>query len=91
PGTALHDEAQRNGWLESDTLVDGAGVQVSALGYPHLSRSEIFRSVDHFYRRFYFRPRKMLSLASEMVRDRQVLRRRLAEGREFLRFLRSHQ
>jgi len=46
--------------------------------------------VDHFYRRFYFRPRKMLSLAAEMVRDRQVMRRRLAEGREFLRFLRTH-
>ena len=90
PGTALHEEAQRHGWLESDTLVDGDGVQVSALGYPHLSRTEIFRSVDDFYRRFYFRPRKMLSLASEMVRDRHVLSRRLAEGREFLRFLRTH-
>ncbi|HEX7785714.1 MAG TPA: hopanoid biosynthesis associated radical SAM protein HpnJ, partial [Methylomirabilota bacterium] len=90
PGTALHEEAQRHGWLESDTLVNGDGVQVSALGYPHLSRTEIFRSVDDFYRRFYFRPRKMLSLASEMVRDRHVLSRRLAEGREFLRFLRTH-
>jgi len=90
PGTALYEEAQRNGWLETEDLVDGSGVQVSAIGYPHLSRPEIFRSVDQFYRRFYFRPRKMLSLASEMVRDRQVMRRRLAEGRDFLRFLRSH-
>jgi hopanoid biosynthesis associated radical SAM protein HpnJ len=90
PGTALHEEAQRNGWLETDELVDGAGVQVSAIGYPHLSRPEIFRSVDQFYRRFYFRPRKMLSLASEMFRDRQVMKRRLSEGRDFLRFLRSH-
>jgi len=65
-------------------------VQVSVIGYPHLSRPEIFRSVDQFYRRFYFRPRKMLSLASEMVRDRHVMKRRLAEGRDFLRFLRSH-
>jgi hypothetical protein len=62
---------------------------VSAIGYPHLSRPEIFRSVDQFYRRFYFRPRKMLSLASEMVRDGQIMRRRLSEGREFLRFLRA--
>ena len=90
PGTALYDEAQRNGWLEDEGLVDSAGVQQPALGYPHLSRTEIFRSVDLFYRRFYFRPRKMISLASEMVRDRQVLRRRLAEGRDFLRFLRQH-
>jgi radical SAM superfamily enzyme YgiQ (UPF0313 family) len=90
PGTALYAEAQRNGWLETEDLVDGSGVQVSAIGYPHLSRPEIFRSVDQFYRRFYFRPRKMVSLASEMVRDRQVMKRRLREGRDFLRFLRSH-
>ncbi len=90
PGTALYAEAQRNGWLESDTLVDGDGVQQSAIGYPHLPRTEIFQSVDLFYRRFYFRPRKMISLAAEMVRDRQVLRRRLREGRDFLRFLRKH-
>jgi hypothetical protein len=32
----------------------------------------------------------MLSLGSEMLRDRRVLKRRLAEGREFLRFLRAH-
>jgi radical SAM superfamily enzyme YgiQ (UPF0313 family) len=90
PGTALYAEAQRNRWLETEDLIDGSGVQVSAIGYPHLSRPEIFRSVDQFYRRFYFRPRKMLSLASEMVRDRQVMKRRLREGRDFLRFLRSH-
>jgi radical SAM superfamily enzyme YgiQ (UPF0313 family) len=89
PGTALYEEAQRHGWLESDELVDGAGVQVSAIGYPHLSRTEIFRSVDQFYRRFYFRPRKMFSLGAEMLRDRRVMQRRLSEGRDFLRFLRS--
>ena len=90
PGTALYEEARRNDWLEADSLVDAGGVQLSALGYPHLPRTEIFESVDLFYRRFYFRPRKMISLAAEMLRDRQVLRRRLTEGREFLRFLRQH-
>jgi len=90
PGTALYEEARRNDWLEAEALVDAGGTQVAALGYPHLSRGEIFRSVDAFYRRFYFRPRKVLSLAGEMVRDRQVMRRRLAEGRDFLRFLRKH-
>jgi hopanoid biosynthesis associated radical SAM protein HpnJ len=90
PGTALYEEARDNGWLQNDTLVDGTGVQVSALGYPHLARDEIYRAMDAFYRSFYFRPRKMISLAAEMVRDRRVLRRRLAEGRDFLRFLRKH-
>jgi hopanoid biosynthesis associated radical SAM protein HpnJ len=87
PGTALYEEAARHGWLESDTLVDGAGVQVSALGYPHLPRSEIFDSLETFYRRFYFRPRKMVSLGAAMLRDRALLGRRLREGRDFLRFL----
>jgi hopanoid biosynthesis associated radical SAM protein HpnJ len=90
PGTALYAEAQRNGWLESEDLVDARGEQRSAIGYPHLPRTEIFQSVDLFYRRFYFRPRKMISLAGDMLRDRRVLRRRLAEGREFLKFLRRH-
>jgi hopanoid biosynthesis associated radical SAM protein HpnJ len=90
PGTALYDEARLHGWLEAERLVDDAGVQVSAIGYPHLPRTEIYRSVDEVYRRFYFRPRKMISLGAEMLRDGAVLRRRLAEGYQFLRFLRQH-
>jgi radical SAM superfamily enzyme YgiQ (UPF0313 family) len=89
PGTALYAEARDNGWLEDGDLVDGSGVQQSALGYPHLPRAEIFRSLDEFYRRFYFRPRKMISLAAGMLRDRRVMARRLREGREFVRFLRA--
>ena len=65
----------------------GPGVQLSTLGYPHLSRGEIFAAVETFYRRFYFRPRKIMAMGREMLRDRQVLRRRLGEGRDFLRFL----
>src|SRR5205809_1713900 len=90
PGTALYAEAHRNGWIEAEALVDEAGVQTSAIGYPHLSRTEIFQSVDLVYRRFYFHPRKMISLGAEMLRDRELMRRRLHEGRDFLRFLRQH-
>ena len=87
PGTALHREAQERGWLSGDGLVDGDGVQESALGYPDLPRAEIFASLETFYRRFYFRPRKLFSIASEMVRDPAIGRRRLREGRDFLSFL----
>jgi hopanoid biosynthesis associated radical SAM protein HpnJ len=87
PGTALYEEARTAGWLAPDALVDGEGAQASVLGYPHLSRAEIFDALDAFYRRFYFRPRKIVRLAGEMVRDWGVCRRRLGEGREFLRFL----
>lgn len=87
PGTELYRQALEQGWLESPGLVDAGGVQVSALGYPHLSRGEIFDSVDAFYRRFYFRPRKIFALAGEALGDRRVLARRLGEGVDFVRFL----
>jgi hopanoid biosynthesis associated radical SAM protein HpnJ len=88
PGTALYRDAVARGWLESEALVDGRGVQSSALGYPHLGRTAIFDSVETFYRRFYFRPRKIFQIMGEMVRDASVMRRRLKEGVEFLSFLR---
>jgi hopanoid biosynthesis associated radical SAM protein HpnJ len=87
PGTALYREARERGWLRDDALVDAGGVQTSVLDYPHLTRSEIFGSLEQFYRRFYFRPRKILAIGAEMLRDPSMLRRRLGEGVEFLRFL----
>jgi hopanoid biosynthesis associated radical SAM protein HpnJ len=87
PGTALYREALERGWLESEGLVDGRGTQASVIGYPHLPRTEIFRSLETFYRRFYFRPRKLVALGGEMLRDRAVMKRRLGEGLDFVRFL----
>ena len=34
------------------------GMQIAPLHYPHLSHSEIFNSVEDFYKHFYFRPRR---------------------------------
>ena len=87
PGTALYREALERGWLESEGLVDGRGTQASVIGYPHLPRTEIFRWLETFYRRFYFRPRKLVALGGEMLRDRTVMKRRLGEGLDFVRFL----
>ncbi len=89
PGTALYRQALDNGWLTERSLVDDRGTQASVLSYPHLSHTEIFRSTGEFYRRFYFRPRKIFAIGVEMIMDRNVMRRRLSEGMEFLRFLAS--
>ena len=43
--------------------------------------------MEEFYRRFYFRPRKIFALTGEMLANPRVMRRRLGEGIEFLRFL----
>ncbi len=91
PGTALYAQALANGWLDSANaeLVDENGVQIAPLHYPDLSHKEIFDAVETFYRAFYFRPSKIASIVSEMIRDRQMLKRRLREGVEFFQFLRE--
>jgi len=91
PGTFLYDQAAREGWLDTANAeyVDAHGVQIAPLHYPHLSHTEIFDSVETFYRRFYFRAPKIAAICGEMVRDRQMLVRRLREGVEFFRFLRE--
>jgi radical SAM superfamily enzyme YgiQ (UPF0313 family) len=91
PGTFLHRQALANNWLvqEDAKLLTERGIQVASLHYPHLSHSEIFQSVDDFYRRFYFRASKIAAIANEMIRSPEVLRRRLREGLEFFRFLRE--
>ena len=89
PGTELYRQAVKQGWLTGNAagLVGEDGVQATSLSYPHLSATEIFASLDEFYRRFYFRPRKMAEMLFEMVGSREMMRRRLREGSEFLRFL----
>jgi hopanoid biosynthesis associated radical SAM protein HpnJ len=91
PGTFLYKQALENRWLvdENARLLTESGMQVASLSYPHLSHTEIFQSVDDFYKRFYFRAPKIASIAGEMVRSPQILRRRLREGVEFFRFLRE--
>jgi hopanoid biosynthesis associated radical SAM protein HpnJ len=91
PGTFLYKQALENGWLvdENAQLLTDRGIQAASLSFPHLSHTEIFESVDDFYKRFYFRAPKIASIAGEMVRSPQILRRRLREGVEFFRFLRE--
>jgi len=89
PGTELYRQAQEQGWLQIQTgeLVDTHGIQTAAMNYPGLQSTEIFSSVEEFYRKFYFRPRKMFSLFGGMLRDPEVMKRRLREGVEFFKFL----
>ena len=93
PGTELYKEAVENGWLEENTavnLVSASGVQLAAIGYPHLSRQEIYHQLEHFYKRFYFRPSKIWEIVREMLASWEMMKRRLREGVEFFRFLSAH-
>jgi hopanoid biosynthesis associated radical SAM protein HpnJ len=91
PGTLLYKQALEKGWLDDANaeLVDDHGVQISPLHYPHLQHSEIFQSVEDFYRSFYFRVPKIAAIVGEMVRSPEMMKRRLHEGVEFFRFLKE--
>jgi hopanoid biosynthesis associated radical SAM protein HpnJ len=93
PGTYLHKQAMENGWFDAAhaELVDEHGIQIAPLHYPHLSHTEIFDSVETFYRRFYLRAPKIAAIVGEMVRSPQMMKRRLREGIEFFQFLRERQ
>src|SRR3954469_1267687 len=93
PGTELYRQAVDQGWLDiaNAELIDDHGVQIAPLHYPHLSHTEIFQSLETFYRRFYFRRQKIASLVAEMVKSPQMMRRRLREGVEFFQFLRQRE
>src|SRR5207245_2332747 len=87
PGTELY--AQANGWLISEEqLLTDNGTQDFPLQYPGLGRREVFDAVDEFYRKFYFRPKPILRIVKDMVKDSDVRRRRLREGKEFFQYLR---
>ena len=91
PGTFLYKQAVENGWLDAANaeLIDDNGIQIAPLHYPHLSHTEIFDSVETFYRKFYFRAPKIASIVNEMIRSPQMMKRRLREGVEFFQFLRD--
>ncbi len=91
PGTHLYKQALENGWLDDANaeLVDENGVQMAPLHYPGLSHTEIFDSVETFYRSFYFRPSKIAAIVGEMALSPEMMKRRLREGVEFFRFLRE--
>jgi hopanoid biosynthesis associated radical SAM protein HpnJ len=88
PGTYLYKQARENGWLlDQSSLVATDGIQVSSLNYPHLPHGEIFSALEEFYKRFYFRPRKIAAITWEMAQSWEMTKRRLREGVEFFQFL----
>jgi len=92
PGTFLYKQAKENGWFADDTdLLTEDGTQIAPLNYPHLGHTEIFESVEDFYKKFYFRPSKIASIVGEMITSPEMLVRRLREGVEFFQFLRTRE
>ncbi len=94
PGTRLYKQAVENNWIAPNStvnLVNDKGVQLATISYPHLSTEEIYHGVEVFYKSFYFRPSKIWEIVREMLRDWDMMKRRLREGVEFFGFLRAHE
>jgi radical SAM superfamily enzyme YgiQ (UPF0313 family) len=92
PGTFLYNQAKENGWFAEDVdLLTENGTQIAPLNYPHLGHTEIFNSVEDFYKKFYFRPSKIASIVGEMITSPEMMKRRLREGVEFFQFLRNRE
>jgi hopanoid biosynthesis associated radical SAM protein HpnJ len=89
PGTFLYNQAVENGWMKGGDLVHDDGMQAAGLSYPHLSSDEIYESLAVFYKAFYFRAGKIAEIVFEMLKSWDMLKRRLREGVEFFRFLRT--
>jgi len=91
PGTFLYQQAVENGWFDAEhaEMIDENGVQIAPLSYPHLTHTEIFDSVETFYKKFYFRPKKIGAIVGEMITSPDMMKRRLREGVEFFQFLRE--
>ena len=56
PGTFLYNQARENNWLhhEDEDLLTELGTQIAPFSYPHLSHTEIFDSVEAFYKTVLF-------------------------------------
>jgi radical SAM superfamily enzyme YgiQ (UPF0313 family) len=89
PGTELYQQAKENGWFGENSLVATSGIQNSTLQYPNMSGAQIEDAVEQMYRQFYFRPQAIIPIVREMLSDRQMLVRRLREGREFFSYLKE--
>ena len=71
----------------STDLVQDGGIQEAVLSYGGLPSGEIHAALERFDRAFHLRPRPILRIVRDMLRDREVMQRRLREAREFFSFM----
>jgi radical SAM superfamily enzyme YgiQ (UPF0313 family) len=89
PGTAMYEYVRQNNFLTVDSLVDETGYQKCTVSYPEISADEIFKSVESFYRRYYFRPKYIWKSIKKMATSREEAKRLLGEGVQFIDSMRK--
>jgi hopanoid biosynthesis associated radical SAM protein HpnJ len=85
PGTEFDDYLKKHHYYTNDAMTDELGHQLPNLEYPGLTRQEIVEAVEHFYDRYYFRPRIVYRIVRRALFNAQERRRLYQEAREYLR------
>jgi hopanoid biosynthesis associated radical SAM protein HpnJ len=85
PGTELHDQMSKQGFLRMEALADSGGHQLPHIEYPHLSKTEMMAGLNRFYDEYYFRPRVVWRIVREALWDGNERKRLYHEAVEFLK------
>jgi hopanoid biosynthesis associated radical SAM protein HpnJ len=89
PGTEFYEQCKREGWIKSEAYIDDTGHQMCVINYPHLSNNEIFKAVEDFYNKFYFRPKYILRSIFKMIVNSSERRKLLKDGKQYLEYMRK--
>lgn len=84
PGTEFFDYLKHHNYFTEDSMTDEQGHQLPNFEYPELSRGELVDAVEHFYDRYYFRPRVIYRIVRKAVFNGPDRRRLYREAREYL-------
>ena len=85
PGTELHDQMSKEGFLRVEALADTGGHQLPHIEYPHLSKAEMMDGVNRFYDDYYFRPKVAWRIVREALWDSNERKRLYHEATSFLK------
>jgi radical SAM superfamily enzyme YgiQ (UPF0313 family) len=85
PGTELHDQMSKDGFLRVEALADMGGHQLPHIEYPHLSKAQMMDGVNRFYDDYYFRPKVVWRIVKEALWDSHERKRLYHEATSFLK------
>jgi hopanoid biosynthesis associated radical SAM protein HpnJ len=85
PGTELHDQMSKDGFLRVEALADTGGHQLPHIEYPHLSKAQMMDGVNRFYDDYYFRPKVVWRIVKEALWDSHERKRLYHEATSFLK------
>ncbi len=87
PGTELYNYCSEHACLRNNQYLNGQGLQECIVEYPNFSAEEIVNAVDDFHVKFYYRPRYIVKLAKQILRDRREFDRIFVSGTEFQKYI----